>query len=201
MDAMTELEAVNEMLLSIGQAPVNSLDVAGIRDVAIAQTTLDNVSRSVQLQGWHFNTDYEYELTPNGSNNVLVPSNVLFIEPNDPSQDYVIRDNAGTLMLWDREDKTFTITVNPVKVDIVWGFDFIDIPQYARNYIALRAARRFQALVVGSQILHTFTQQDELDALAMLKRMDGRNANVNILNTGNFTDQIFQRRINPRTGF
>lgn len=37
ISAMTELEAVNEMLMSIGQAPVNTLSVTGIRDVSVAR--------------------------------------------------------------------------------------------------------------------------------------------------------------------
>ena len=45
----TELEAVNIMLSSIGEAPVNSLS-SGLVDAELAQTTLHNVSREVQAQ-------------------------------------------------------------------------------------------------------------------------------------------------------
>ena len=53
----TELEAVNIMLSSIGEAPVNSLS-SGLVDAELAQTTLHNVSREVQAAGWSFNTEY-----------------------------------------------------------------------------------------------------------------------------------------------
>lgn len=194
---MTELDAVNLMLISIGQAPVNTLSVSGIRDVAIAQTILGNTSREVQNKGWHFNTDYEYELVPDGSDNITVPSAALRVDPCYSYQDYVIRDNGGTLMMYDREDKTFTITVNPLKVDIVWLYDFASIPQSARNYIAVRAARRFQAYSVGSQILYEYTSEDELSALADLKSGDLKTRDINILADGDYTNQIFQRRLNP----
>lgn len=194
---MTELDAVNMMLISIGQAPVNTLAVSGIRDVSIAQTILDNTNREVQGKGWHFNTDYNYELVPDGSNNVLVPAAALAVDPVYTYQDFVVRDNGGTRMLYDREDQTFTITLNPVKVHIVWVFDFDEIPQPARNYIAVRAARRFQAYSIGSQILHEYTSEDELDALGTLKSADLKTRDVNILNDGDYTNQIFLRRLNP----
>lgn len=39
ISAMTELDAVNEMLMSIGQASVDTLAVTGIRDASIAQVS------------------------------------------------------------------------------------------------------------------------------------------------------------------
>lgn len=194
---ITELDAVNMMLISIGQAPVNSVDVSGIRDVAIAKMILDNTNREVQGRGWHFNTDEDYELVPNGSFNVVVPSAALRIDPLYVTSDYVIRDNGGTLMLYDRTKRTFTIEDNPLRVNIVWVFDFDEIPQVARNYIAVRAARRFQAYSVGSQILHEYTSQDEQEALAAMKSDDLKTRDVNILADGDYTNQIFQRRLNP----
>ncbi|MGN6422700.1 MAG: hypothetical protein ACTHLA_05260 [Asticcacaulis sp.] len=52
----TELEAVNEMLMSIGQAPVNSLTTA-VGDVNIAHAILGVETRYVVLFGFTFNTD------------------------------------------------------------------------------------------------------------------------------------------------
>src|SRR3546814_20980574 len=64
IEVMTELEAVNEMLMSIGQAPVNTLNATGISDVNIARAELVKVSRRVQARGWNFNTDDAYKLSP-----------------------------------------------------------------------------------------------------------------------------------------
>ena len=43
----TKLEAVNTMLSTIGEAPVNNLS-SGLVDAETAETILNNVSRSVQ---------------------------------------------------------------------------------------------------------------------------------------------------------
>ena len=48
----TELEAVNIMLSTIGEAPVNNLD-SGLVDAETAETILKNVSRDVQLSLIH----------------------------------------------------------------------------------------------------------------------------------------------------
>ena len=197
---MTELDAVNMMLISIGQTPVNTLSVTGIRDVAIAQTILQNTSREVQNEGWSFNSETDYELVPDGSDNVTVPTQAFFCDPVDHTHNFVVRDNGGTLMLYDLTDKTFTITINPLKVDVVWFYDFDEIPQYARNYIAIKAARRFQAYMVGSKILHEYTSEDELGALTLMVKVDLRASDINILRDGDYTNQIFQRRSNPLAG-
>ena len=55
--SMTELEAVNILLTTIGEAPVNTLTGNQVTDVSIANQVLNEVSREVQSQGWHFNTE------------------------------------------------------------------------------------------------------------------------------------------------
>lgn len=192
--ALSELDAVNTMLISIGQAPVNTLAVSGIRDVAIASTVLHNTSREVQNLGWDFNQDYQYELVPNGSNHIILPANALNVEASAYGQRYAARGDEGVMKFWDLKEQTFEITVSPLKVNIIWFFDFADLPQHARNYIATKAARRFQAYSVGSQILFEYTMADELDALTEMKRHSAASQDVNILSDGDWTNQIFARR-------
>lgn len=193
---LTKLDAVNMMLASIGQAPVNTLAVAGIRDVSIAALALDNATREVLSLGWNFNTDSNYPLTPNGSGNILVPAGALEIDPTDPSVDAVIRSNDGTLMLWDKKNHTWTFT-ETIKCDIIWGAEFEHLPQAARSYIATRAARIFQSQVLGSAILFQFTEQHEQEALFVLKRSEGRTKDRNWFNRATDVNKIFHRASNP----
>ena len=58
-----ELIAVNQILSSIGQAPVTDLNQTN-PDVAIAYNTLLEVSRDVQTEGWTFNKDYNVKVYP-----------------------------------------------------------------------------------------------------------------------------------------
>ena len=53
-DSQDELQAVNQILASVGQAPVTTLEQTN-PDVSIALDTLRQVSREVQAEGWSFN--------------------------------------------------------------------------------------------------------------------------------------------------
>tara|TARA_R100001082_G_scaffold78705_1_gene46174 strand:- start:825 stop:1736 length:912 start_codon:yes stop_codon:yes gene_type:complete len=75
-NATTELPAVNQILASVGQAPVTTLDQTN-PDVAIAYDTLIQVSQEVQAEGWTFNKEYDYPFTPDNDNHIIYPPNVL----------------------------------------------------------------------------------------------------------------------------
>ena len=56
-NSASELPAVNQILQTVGQAPVTTLDQTN-PDVAIAYDTLLQVSREVQSEGWTFNKEF-----------------------------------------------------------------------------------------------------------------------------------------------
>lgn len=188
---MTELEAVNEMLMSIGQAPVNTLQVTGITDVAIARKRLDTALRQVLKRGWWFNTDREYLLSPDVDGHIIIPSNALKVD--SVGADITERTHpAKGRCLWDRSEETFDFT-EAVTCKIVWGFGFEDIPQTARDYVSIIAARRFQSKAIGSTILDRFEEEDELKAHIAMVREDRASRRTNLF-TGNQGISSFGRR-------
>jgi hypothetical protein len=188
---LTELDVVNNMLLSIGQSPVNTLVVPGVKDVSIAQLTLHNTSREVQTKGWWFNTDTEFPLMPDINGYVPLPPNVLEFSPSNRSQQ--LSDRAGRL--YDRAKRSFTFpTGSPIKCDIKWFLAFTDLPQSARNYIGYKAARKFQTNIVASQLLYQFTKEGELESLAEVERNQLRVLKLNWFNAPVSTNNIFHRR-------
>jgi len=197
LNPQTELDAVNTMLTSIGSSPVNTLAVVGVRDINIARSALSSTLRSVLLRGWSFNTDTNYELVPDGTSNILVPDTALWVEPCDRSKDYVVRYADTQAMLYDKKNHTFTITDNPLKVDIIWALPFEAIPEAARGYITTKAARIFQSQIIGSDVLYRFTADHETEAFATLKRLEARTKKVNILNGGHNMRATRSRRFNP----
>jgi hypothetical protein len=58
---------------------------------------------------------------------------------------------------------------------------FEQLPQAARHYVTIKAARIFQSRTVGSDALYEFTALDEKDALLDLKRNEGITGDYNIL--------------------
>jgi hypothetical protein len=178
---MTELEAVNRMLASIGQAPVNTLPPNGISDAAKAYKQLRETARDVQTVGYCWNTDEAYELTPDASDSAIVlPNGTLDIDATAKASNYVSRKHPvrGVQALYDRDNHTFEFD-DTVEVDIVWGFEFDDLPQPARSYIATAAARRFQAQVVSSTVLDRFNAEDEDRAFQLLQRYERRCRDTN----------------------
>ena len=53
----SKLEAVNQMLSTIGQSRISTLATAG--EANDAQKILEEVDRAVQSEGWHFNKFYK----------------------------------------------------------------------------------------------------------------------------------------------
>jgi hypothetical protein len=158
----TKLEAVNQMLAGIGQAPAVSLDQAN-PELAIAELTLDQVTREVLGEGWHFNTEINYPLTSDTNGFIFVPANVLSLSDNKQSnrQEYqtVIRDGK----LYDKLAHTFTFPPDTIiPCNVVWLFEFNDLPQPFQSYITQRAARLFAGRVQGSEAMVQFNTQDEL---------------------------------------
>lgn len=165
---MSELDAVNTMLAIIGEAPINSLDVSGLSEAAIAQQTLLEVSREVQEKGWGFNTDDDYELPLTIDGFIQVPTNVLRIDAEDSEGVKVVQRGSR---IYDRENHTYVFT-KTIKFKVVWMLAFEELPQAARYFIAIRAARKFQKRMVSSDLLERFTADDEILALAALQDMD-----------------------------
>jgi hypothetical protein len=72
---------------------------------------------------------------------------------------------------------------------------FDDLPNAAKDYITVRAARVFQARVLGSETQEKFTEKDERDAWAELRKHELRTADFNMLKGSNSTASILDRRI------
>ena len=94
----SELEAVNTILSTIGEAPLNTLSGSLPVDGTIAKNVLSEVSREVQSQGWHFNTHYKVTLSRDTDNKIPLATNIVRVEI-DPrryskvSYDIVQRNN------------------------------------------------------------------------------------------------------------
>ena len=179
MTPTTELEAVNFLLATIGESPVNSLTDAPI-EAELAQETLAETSRAVQSQGWHFNTDPSYKILPDLSGNINLPASTLRA---DASRSVANKDlvQRGTRM-YDRQNHTYDIG-EPTELDLVVGLDFTDLPEVARRYITAKAARVYQGKLVGSESLNNFAVQEEREAYIAMQEFENSSADANIFET------------------
>ena len=165
-NATQELPAVNQILASVGQAPVTMLDQTN-PDVAIAYDTLLQVSREVQAEGWSLNTEYKVELTPDTNDEILYPNNVLQMDLSE-GEGYgsknSIRKNGK---LYDKVKKTDKWTDDKVKVDIIYRYDWVDLPIPIQDYIVARAATIVSSRIVGDTDQYKMLGQREMNARAL----------------------------------
>lgn len=183
---LDRLGAVNLMIENIGQAPLNTLTGTLTADISLALNILDRETRRVQAKGWHFNTENEYPLQPDVNGNVAVPDNISRADFDTTlysrsSYDAVIRGSGTTRRLYDRKNRTFAwIVGTTLKLSVTLILPFDEIPDEARDYITIRAARRFQQRTLGSDNLDQFTDRDEFDALVALKDMESDTSDATI---------------------
>jgi hypothetical protein len=69
--------------------------------------------------------------------------------------------------------------MNP-RVTLIQFLSWDELPEQARNYIKVRAARTFQDKVLQSDSTHAYTEQDEIRAKAEMEADDSRNSDYTI---------------------
>ena len=164
-NAATELPAINQILMACGQAPVTTLDETN-PDVAIAYQTLLEVSREVQSEGWTFNKEEHVAVTPNDDNEIPILSNYLQIDLTQADagdKKAVVRNGK----LYDKYNNTDKWTDGAVDCDILWFFDWVDLPRPIQDYITARASTVTSSRIIGDQTLYQILQQKEAYMRAM----------------------------------
>jgi hypothetical protein len=137
---------------AFGAAPDNNFEGIATVDVIQAKDILQQVSREVQSVGWHFNSEREYPLLPDVNGEIILASNMVFVDADtEPDIDVAQRGNK----LYDRKNHTFKFQKS-IKAEVVYLLGFEELPQVARQFIVIRAARIFQDRMVGSDTLLGF---------------------------------------------
>ena len=177
--ASTELDAVNQILSSVGQAPVTTLDLQN-PEVAIVLTTLREVNKQVQAEGWNFNVERGYTFSPDASTKeIKYPTNVLQLDldTNVYKDQYnpVRRDGK----FYDKFNHTYQWE-NEIQADVTWLFEFEDVPPAIQLYITARAARLASNKMVGDTTLFQLLQEQELQTRAAAIEYDCNQADYSI---------------------
>ena len=180
----SELEAVNTILSTIGESPLNTLSGSLPVDGTIAKNVLSEVSREVQSQGWHFNTHYKVPLSRDTNNKIPLATNIVRVEI-DPrkyskvSYDIVQRNNE----LYNLAKNEETFDTNFTDATVVYLLPFDEIPEQAKRYITIRSARIFHDRTLGANTIHKFSQEDEAKSLSILKQAESHTGDYSIFDT------------------
>ena len=127
------------------------------------------MSREVQAEGWTFNREYHYEFNKDNNNEILIPNNIIQIKLTENAQNSPYHAVRRSGKLYDRQNHTYEWTYSPIECDVIWEFDFIDLPEPVQNYIKARAATIVSGRIVGDDDQYKRLQQQEVQqrALAM----------------------------------
>lgn len=171
-----EIEAINLMLSVIGESPVNSDEVDDNVDAVLARQILYETSKEVQAQNWHWNSMTNVKLVPDTDKHITIPDSYLQVDPIDPTMDLIVLSGRLT----DRRDGNDEFK-QPVRAHVTMELPLHECPPPAREYIKIRAARKFQDRIVGSQQLSGFNREDELRSFINLQNYDANLGDYNLM--------------------
>ena len=180
MALTTKLEAVNIMISVIGESPVNTLSGTSV-PVTVTQAVhaLEETSKAIQSEGWHYNTEYDYPLVPDSvTSKITLPVNTLKVDL-DPELNTDTDAVQRGLKLYDRKNHRETWTKD-LKAIITFELEFEELPEQFRHYISVKSARIFAARFLGSREIEGFALRDEIEAKARAIESDSENADRTI---------------------
>jgi hypothetical protein len=139
-------------------------------EIALIHGILMEVNADVQNEGWTFNTEFRFPLTPDTKGIVKIPVNVLRM---DVSEGQVFRDTDVVRRgdkLYDRLHHTDQFTPDQsINFDITWKWAYEELPSVFKRYITLRASGRAATqMVTNPQLVQLLgTQEAQARAACM----------------------------------
>lgn len=136
--------------------------------------------RTIQSEGWHFNTEDNYPLSPEvGTGIISLPTNLCSWDLDvyrHPTSDVTVRSNK----LYDKINRTFSFS------ETMYGracllLPFTDMPEVLRHYTTIKAGRIFSDRMVGDSELNGFTRLDEARARTICIEEQSERDDLNIL--------------------
>lgn len=178
---LTKLDAVNIVLNAIGESPVSSL-TSGLPDAEAAEAKLDITIKEVLAKGWQQNLERGIVMNRNKDGEIIVPRQYLRVDTvgNDQVKNVVIRKQNGKRKLFNLSTYSFTFEKD-LEVDAIIEIEFDSLIFELQNYIAYRAARKFQESAMGSQALDSYATRQEQEAYVALLDAEAEGEDSNIL--------------------
>lgn len=206
------------------------LETPTLPDTIMAVNILTDTHREVLGMGWRFNTEFGFEVQAEASTYAWTGSDgstatlLIFLQPSDlltfemtpthkqthlevgirPARDETLSEGSDRVFydkLQNRDGfESDNIQDDALYLDAVFLMDYEDAPESFRRYCAVKATRRFQVSVMGSDKLDRFADRDEFLALRNLKRDQGRQERFNIFRNmpavrGRYRRPVFTGRL------
>ena len=190
----SKLDAVNEMLEAVGEKRINTLvftqsDGSVNFDAEMALNILERETKRALSKGWYFNRDDRHQLTPDVNQVVYIPKDTLSIEEANGVRDQYVRRGVR---LYNRTQQAFLFSSKPL-CRLVWNMDFEDCPIIFSEYVTLKSVRQYIDKVLGDQVLHGYTKEDEERAYIELVYEENQQLDANVFETPDMVDALDRR--------
>ena len=142
---LSELDVVNEMLSTLGEAPLNELDDEHPL-VPAARRIIRIASYRIQAEAWWFNQEHVTLGNDPDTGEVLAPADAIRVDPKDRNWHLVQRGRR----LYDPENATYNIG-EPVPSVLVRNIPFDDLPPTVQHAVSLTAQVEFNKSYDGDE--------------------------------------------------
>lgn len=188
----TVLDVVNQLIGSLGEAPVSTYDPSPSVDVDLALAAINAADKEVQKRGWAWNWNLGVLLTPNSTTHYLnAPADTLrAVLTYDGQANWAsdcINGQAQSIVLrgsrfYNKTTNTYDFTGQSAYVDYIVRLQWEDLPEAARSVIAYEALKKFQAGVQQSSIVLQANADDRRQAWLVLEREQDNESKQNTIN-------------------
>jgi len=176
------LEAVNTVLSSIGDAPVDTIEDPTNVNVINAIRELETVSRKEQAKGWSSNIIDSYILNPDvNTNQIMWNSNFLSIVDSGGLK--LVRKGE---YLYNLTDQTFIFT-SAITVQMILFMDLAECSEQLKNYIVAKTSEQFQMKFLNDPNIAQSLQQMRMDAWVDLQENEITSNAYNIFENEDIT--------------
>lgn len=160
---LTPLDAVNEILSAIGEAPVDTIEDSGNIDVDNAYRILKSVNRQVQIDGYTFNTISSYPLIPDRfTKEIAWDSTLLRVSTTEGN---FLRNRGG--LVYDVTNNTDKFD-GQIEVEAIVLVPFEELPEAFREYITIKSARLFATRYLGDELaMNALMQEEQIAKIAV----------------------------------
>ena len=184
-DSETELSSVNSILGIIGQAPITTLEFTN-PEVSFIYQLLGEASKDIQNEGWVFNTELHYKLERREDNKIAIANNMLRVDVSDGQTSKYYDPVKRNGVLYDKVNHT-DIWTSDIYADIVWFFDFEDLPSVFKRYATYKAGTRAATQMVGNPNLVKLLAGQETQARAACFEYECNQGDYNMFGFGHST--------------
>lgn len=185
---VTTLSTVNDVLRRIGKPVVAALDTGGGSLSSYAERAIDDASKTVQQEGWTWNTKADVEIAVNNDGKYDVSnlegdnSEILSVDA-DRAQGETINVVRKGNFLYDLDNNTFTPADGTMKVTYVYQRPVSELPDSFAKWVVALAALNLSRQFYSDRAREEIISMELADARRLAVNEEIRIVDVNVLDT------------------